>query len=462
MTRRFLQLPAIVLVLTTALSMSPAFAIEEPERLWFVGERAFADGLYPLARRTLERLAERYPRDERVGPALLLLGKSRVALGEFEPALEAFRRAQKIQPRPGHPVEARFWEGEVLFQLKRYFEARAAYDEVLRTDMTAPFAADALYGYGWTELEAGRPEPAATALRDLLQAFPKHPQAAAAAYNLGRILVELKRPGEAVPVLADYATTYPDSKHKVDALYLLGVARIASGDTRTGAADLRAFIAANPGHAGVAEARRQVRRAVVESGDKTELAETYAALMSETPPTVEGLADAATIAGKLGRRSDQDAAVKKLVAQFPSDPFAQKAAFDRAQAAFKRKDWQEAASWADAAARSEEDAVRVEALLIAGESDLKLKRYAAAAKAFETVGTIKAADPAVRFRALAGLGLAREEQKDFRAALNAYDAVAKRSPDPGLREWARDHADAIRARLKPAPSPSPSAKPKGN
>ncbi len=36
------------------------------------------------------------------------------------------------------------------------------HDEVLRTDAAAEFAPDALYGYGWTQLELKRPEPAIT------------------------------------------------------------------------------------------------------------------------------------------------------------------------------------------------------------------------------------------------------------------------------------------------------------
>src|SRR6267142_2211637 len=39
------------LVLLAVSLVSPAAAIEEADRLWLVGERAFADGLYPAARR---------------------------------------------------------------------------------------------------------------------------------------------------------------------------------------------------------------------------------------------------------------------------------------------------------------------------------------------------------------------------------------------------------------------------
>jgi tetratricopeptide (TPR) repeat protein len=129
-----------------------------------------------------------------------------------------------------------------------------------------------------------------------------------------------------------------------------------------------------------------------------------------------------------------------------------KTALDLATAAFKRKDWKEAAQYAEVAAKTDDDGVRAEAWLLAGESDLKLKRFPAAAKAFEAVGAGTNVDASVRFRALAGLGLAREEQKDWRAALTAYESVAAKSPDPSLREWARERAAFVKTRLgQPAP-----------
>ena len=89
--------------------------------------------------------------------------------------------------------------------------------------------------------------------------------------------------------------------------------------------------------------------------------------------------------------------------------------------------------------------------LLEGESELKLNRYKEAAKSFETVGGVKNLEAADRYRALAGLGLAREQLGEIRAALAAYDAVASKSPDVTLRNWARDRAAAVRSQpTKPA------------
>src|SRR3989338_3401734 len=92
MTRRQPVFAAFALLLVAISAPHPAAALGEAERLWMVGERAFADGLYPVARRTLERFVAEYPADARLPAALLILGKARLALGEVESALEAFRR----------------------------------------------------------------------------------------------------------------------------------------------------------------------------------------------------------------------------------------------------------------------------------------------------------------------------------------------------------------------------------
>ena len=44
-------------------------ALDDADRLWLVGERSFADGLYPVSRRALERFVQQYPKDARLPEA---------------------------------------------------------------------------------------------------------------------------------------------------------------------------------------------------------------------------------------------------------------------------------------------------------------------------------------------------------------------------------------------------------
>jgi TolA-binding protein len=458
--RRVPCVPACLAVVLVVSLVSPALALEDADRLWLVGERSFADGLYPVSRRALERFVADYPKDARLPDAVLLLGKVRLRLGDADGALEALRRAQTLSPVPGRPQEPRFWEAEALFRLKRFPDARTAYDDVVRKDAASPFAPDALYGRAWSDLEMKQPEPAIAGFREFLQTWPEHPQAASATLQLARVLVDTKKASEALAVLQPFAAKYPGSKLAPDAQYLLGWAKTNTGDTRGGLADLRAFVAANPSHEQAPEARKIIAQGMARTGDREEMLEAYKVLMEQEPATADGLYNAVQIATRLARPKDQEAAFKRLSGDFPNHPLTRRAALDRANTAFKEKNWGAASALAQQAAKSDDDAVKAEALLLVGESELKQKRFAPAAKAFEAVKTVSDVDAGVRYRALAGLGLAREEQQDWKAALAAYESVVSRSPDATLRDWARERATAMKARLaKPAPAPAPGSKP---
>src|SRR4030095_14354674 len=167
-------------------------ALDEPGRLWLVGQRAFEDRLNGVARVSLERLVDRYPSDSRYGDAVLLLGKVRFAEGALEPALAAFRQARALTPPPGEPDEARFWEAETLFRMGRFDAARGAYDAVVAANPASRFATDSL----------------------------DHPPVGPATDYLARSLVDAKRYDEAVGLLRGYGERYPKSRLIPDALYL--------------------------------------------------------------------------------------------------------------------------------------------------------------------------------------------------------------------------------------------------
>jgi TolA-binding protein len=461
MKRCLAKVPTLAALLVLLVAVAPASALDEADRLFMVGERALADRFYPVARRALERFVAQYPDDARGPRALVMLGKARLALNDPQSALEALARAQSALTAPADQLETKFWQAEALFRLKRFGEARTIYDEVVRTDASSPLAPEALYGYAWTELELQRPEPAVTALRDFLATWPEHALAPSAALHLARAYVELKRVPEALPLLTGFATKYPGSKLSPDAQYLLGWVKVNNGDPRGGLADLRAFVAANPTHQQAPAAQKLINRALGQSGNKDEMLEAYKALMEQSPTTAEDLYRAAEIARQLSRRADVDAAWRRLKSEFPEHALTRRLALEQANAAFKQKQWKDASAFGTTAAQSEDAAVRADAWLLVGESELKLKRFPQAARAFEAVGAVGNVEADVRYRALAGLGLAREEQKEWKAALTAYEAVAGRSPDTGLRDWARDRVTAMKSQLKATPAKPAPAKPSG-
>jgi TolA-binding protein len=456
MKRCMAMVSALAALLVLVVAVAPASALDEADRLFMVGQRALADRFFPVARRSLEQFVAQYPNDARHPRALLMLGQARLALNDPQSALEAFTRAAPGQKAPAEVLENKLWQAEAMFKLSRFAEARTAYDEVVRTDAASPLAPEALYGFARSELALKNVEPSVAALREFLNTWPDHARAPAATLELARGLVDLKRLPEAQSLLTPFATKYQNNPQVPDAQFLLGWIKLNNGDQRGGAADLRAFLAANPNHEQAPEARRLITGTVAKAGSRSEKEDAYKTLMAEDPPRPEGLREAFEIAGQLSRPKDADAAWRKLKAQFPDDPNTRRLALDLATTSFKQQNYKDAGALGLTATQSDESRVRAEGWLVVGESELKLKRFPQAAKAFEAVGAITDVEPGARYRALAGLGLAREQQKDWKAALAAYEAVAGRSPDQTLRDWARQRAAAMKDQLK-SPAGTPAA-----
>jgi len=434
-----------------AVSAGPALALDEAERLMLVGEKSYEDGLYAFSRRTLERFLERFPGDQRAGEAMLLLGKARLAQGLLEAALEAFRKTEGFSPVPGKPQEARFWEAETLYRMKRFTDARAAYARVILAEPASPLLPDALYSMGWTDLELKHRDAAVIEFGRLVKEFPDHAAVPSASIQLARALIETKHANEAVAVLEPFAAKYPEHRLAPEARYYLARARLAGGDTAEGVAQLRAFARAYPAHELAPSARRVALDTQIKGGKKKELAEEYAALMAEKPPTPEGLSEAGAIAVALDRPRDAETAWGRLRKEFSDHPLTARASLELAQAAFGKKNFKDASTLGRAAAKSPEDAVRGEALLIVGESEMKLRHPAQALPAFRAAADTPGLEPALHFRALAGTGLAHEGQKQWAQAAKYYADVAERSPDKTLANWAKTRRAAVATHLKPAP-----------
>lgn len=108
--------------------------------------------------------------------ARLAVAQSYVGLGNFEKSTRLLKDLGEINPH-GDPVLRAFTEksrlilGFLLIELKRYQEARTAFDSI---PAASPFYPDALFGKGSADFDAGRFLEALPPFQELSQTFPNH------------------------------------------------------------------------------------------------------------------------------------------------------------------------------------------------------------------------------------------------------------------------------------------------
>src|SRR5262245_50859595 len=384
------------LLLGLAALAGPAIAaVPEADRLWTVGVQAFEDGLYDVTYRELGRfLQAAKPDDPRRGDAAVLRGKAAFALRRYSDALTEFRAAEGLPLKTFAAGEPVFWEAEVLFRLRRFDQARERYTQFLRASPDSPYATDALYGRGFSELELGLPEEAIATFGLLLRSNAQGELAASAAYAAARELVRAKRWDEALAILGPYASRFPQSSFLIEAQYLLGVAQLETGLLAEGVRTLEQFVVRQPAHELAPTARVLLGEAYAKSGRPREAIAHYQPLIRYAPTHAlvpQALYQIGELSGGLGLSRDAEAAWKTLRKNHPADPLAELAGLELANLYVKRRQLDRAAE----AAREVADArgaQRPEALLLLGETLLKAGKPADARAAYAAVMAEAAAD----------------------------------------------------------------------
>ena len=103
-----------------------------------------------------ERLLAEAPDHPRIDSVLYQLGRAWEAEGDAERALSYLDRLVATYPASSHIEEAQFRRGEILFSARRWPEAEAAYETVIRRGSGNAFQEQALYKHGWSLFKQSR------------------------------------------------------------------------------------------------------------------------------------------------------------------------------------------------------------------------------------------------------------------------------------------------------------------
>lgn len=115
---------------------------------------------YKAAITRYEEALAAYPDDPRNDRVLYQLARARESAGQLEASLQTLNMLVSKYPGTVHADEAQFRRGEMLFAIRNYKDAEAAYATVLAAGNRTPFTERALYMQGWSLFKQGRVEDA--------------------------------------------------------------------------------------------------------------------------------------------------------------------------------------------------------------------------------------------------------------------------------------------------------------
>lgn len=386
-----LRTPCILLALVAACLLAPAVAPGADLRAE-EDRRAFADGLfsremYRAAAVEYAELLLLHPQGEDRDMLYFRLGESLRLSGDRENAAKAFLKASQVPEGPFR-LRARFKRAAIFLEIGQPEASAEMFDALLKEKLPDDIRELSLYYHGESLSQSGHDAQASQEFEALLKSYPKSEMAAYAKLSLGRIYAQ---PGDAADVarsrklLGEVAEAPPTPRLGAEALYLIARAEFASKNYKEAAASFQKLESRHPGDIRVAESRLQAAWAYLNANlYDNALKSSNAALESaEALPAayrVEHLYIRACALFQLLRHDEAVKAYAETVAADPQGPYAAKAQYQMALAAYRNARYAEAMAalapvLADPAMRRDGLWLMAESASGAGDADAAVQHY---------------------------------------------------------------------------------------
>lgn len=424
-----------------------------PEASWRLGEALLADGRARAAAEVLDAAVKNAPPGPDRQAALLLLGRARLAQGEYRAALAAFRE-YTAEPNPLGPY-AHLLTADAAHALERY-ELAAREAELAAGDAASRrLRIEAMERLARLAEERGDPAAAADWYRRVADLTTSREFRADMLYELARLERQLGRHDDAVRHLTELATQQPVPRRAAAALddlvlmgadaavddYQAGLVRLANQQYALAIANFDRFLAGNPAPAAAAEAHFQRALARAHLGDDAAALadlEQIAATYPDTPAAPRALLRAGRWMEIDGDFSRAAAYYARLVASYPAAPERAEARFRQGLALYRAGQAAEAqAIWSELAQEPPRGPQTAETLLWLGKL-LAQRGDSAGARARwrEAAGVDPTGYFGLRARALLG---------ELGPSPSDLTTIAPPPRDAALEAWLRAHDPEGRA-----------------
>jgi TolA-binding protein len=232
-------------VLTVSLCAAASLSGQQAESLYASGARAFQDGLYLMAARSLRQLSESYPEHPRADDAEYLQALAEYYQQGYSRALSILRGFARRHPRSPFNAQVPFWLGCAHFQLGQYAQAVAQFTAQLeRYPQEKEYGERSLLLAGTALEKLGEWNRAGQFYRRLLggaggqgAALAEGAMRAEAWFRLGSSQLMLKDYAGAYSSFARVLVEHPDSALSPEALFFAAESLYSGG--RFAEAELR-------------------------------------------------------------------------------------------------------------------------------------------------------------------------------------------------------------------------------
>lgn len=231
---RMVSLPVFALMATGMAATLPVAAkAQAPEEQLAAASALFDAKKYDQAAQTLDAFLAKTPKHPKAGLAAFVLGRCRTELKQYPAAIAAYSKAIATKDatvateselglaeaamqttkydlaasalqeavkgtlKPEQAAVAYYWLGESDYNLKRYREAREAYDKVANDYSKSELAPNALYGAALASVQDNQLDLAKQRFRSLIDRYRNSHDRPQAMVTLGQIEVNTKSYGEA-------------------------------------------------------------------------------------------------------------------------------------------------------------------------------------------------------------------------------------------------------------------------
>ncbi|OQB10976.1 MAG: tol-pal system protein YbgF [Candidatus Omnitrophica bacterium ADurb.Bin205] len=166
--------------------------VQDEEEVFFLARKSFEDAYYEVSIGLLKRYLNNFPEGLRAGDAELLLAEALFLQNKLPQALE---RLEALLDKPSAERikdAVLYWIAETYFKANNFPKAAEAYRKVIDGFPNSSYAPLAVYSLGWSLFEEGKFNDALGYFKLMEEKYPKEPQSLDASFKAAECLYNLK------------------------------------------------------------------------------------------------------------------------------------------------------------------------------------------------------------------------------------------------------------------------------